>query len=110
MDNFRFANGSRAKMGEKTVHRYVQKGTFVIISKNLRMLYLDCERCGEPGGLVRCTWGREVWVRAEAGSLCCVLGKDTQPSQCLFQARSINGHLQNKLSGKPEEIDEGGLR
>lgn len=49
MDHFRFANGSRAKMGEKTVHRYVQKGTFVIISKNLRMLYLDCERCGEPG-------------------------------------------------------------
>ena len=36
----------------------------------------------------------EVRVRALAGPLCCVLGKDTLLSQCLSTPRSINGYHQ----------------
>ena len=31
---------------------------------------------------------------AGTGSLCCVLGQDTLPTQCLSTARCINGHEQ----------------
>ena len=50
---------------------------------------------GKVGGpvaswLVRSTPERAVWVRALAGTLCCVLGQDTFLSQCLSPPRCKN--------------------
>lgn len=103
MDHFRFANGSRAKMGEKTVHRYVQKGTFVIISKNLRMLYLDCERCGEPGGLVRCCKSVSRFI------VLCPWERHSTFAMPISSQEYKRAPTKQTVV-KPEEIDEGGLR
>ena len=40
------------------------------------------------------TYGVDTCINQSAGtgSLCCVLGQDTLPTQCLSTARCINGH------------------
>ena len=62
---------------------YAQRGNVLVICNYLLR-----------GNLMVSAWisDREVWVRALARSLCCVLGLKTLLSQCLSPPRSINGY------------------
>ena len=48
----------------------------------------------------------EAWIKRSVlelwpGTLCCVLGQDTLPSQCLSPSRCINGYSEFNVGGQP---------
>ena len=53
----------------------------------------------------QCTHSRSEWSGFEPwpGTLCCVLGQDTQLSQCLSPPRSVNGYRQI-VGGNPKKL------